>query len=150
MADNSWFYAALGCSILWGLSYSLTEKIMENDVPVTVVMAFTGFFYFIFSLFICFSMGEIKPGLISLGNNKSNLILLIATSGMYVLGAYLIYFAINEKNATLASMVEITYPLFVFLFSMIIYRDVQLNWWAALGGIFIFVGVCIIYYKNGY
>ena len=148
MIQNMWFFAALACAILWGLSYTLTQKVLDSGVPVSIVMVFTGTVFLILSIILSFSMGELKAGLIEIARNKHNLILLITTSIIYVAGSYLIYFAIHEKNATLASLIEISYPFFVCLFSYIIFKDIQINFWTAIGGIMIFFGVCMIYLKG--
>lgn len=66
---------------------------------------------------------------------------------LHVLGAGLIYHAISMKNATVVSLIEISYPVFVCLFAYILYRDIQVNMWTALGGLLIFCGVFTIYLK---
>ncbi|MCD8497767.1 MAG: EamA family transporter [Alphaproteobacteria bacterium] len=45
-------------------------------------------------------------------------------------------------------MIEITYPVFTILFAWLLYRDVQVNLHTALGGLLIFAGVGIIYFKS--
>ncbi|MGA2053413.1 MAG: EamA family transporter, partial [Opitutales bacterium] len=56
--------------------------------------------------------------------------------------------AIQHKNATLASLIEISYPFFVALFAWLLFRDVQLSWATALGGLLILAGIAIIYRFN--
>jgi drug/metabolite transporter (DMT)-like permease len=56
-------------------------------------------------------------------------------------------FSITAKNATLAGLIEISYPIFIALFSFILFRSV-VNLPTMLGGMIIFVGVFVIYYFN--
>ncbi len=51
-------------------------------------------------------------------------VIAVITSGV---GALLIYMAIGEKNATLASLIEISYPLFVAFFAWVFFRETQFN-----------------------
>ena len=63
-------------------------------------------------------------------------------------GNYFIFLSLNEKNATLTSIVEISYPFFVALFSWLLFRDSQLNLSIFVGGLFIFAGVVLILRNN--
>ena len=60
------------------------------------------------------------------------------------LGAWMTYLAVEAKNASLASMIEISYPLFVVLFTWIFFREIQLSGMTFLGGILVIAGVCLI------
>lgn len=59
-----------------------------------------------------------------------------------------INFSIADKNATVASLVELSYPLFVALASYIIFRNSHLNTATIFGGLLIFAGVASIYVFN--
>ncbi len=65
-----------------------------------------------------------------------------------VAGALLIYMAIGEKNATLASLIEISYPLFVAFFAWVFFREVQINLATVLGGAMILGGVAVVFLSN--
>ena len=56
-------------------------------------------------------------------------------------GALLIYIAIGEKNATLASFIEISYPFFVAVFAWLFFRETQFSWPTVFGGLLILGGV---------
>ena len=60
------------------------------------------------------------------------------------IGALMTYMAIGEKNATLACLIEISYPFFVAIFSWLFFRDLQLNMMTLLGGILVVSGVGLI------
>ena len=60
-----------------------------------------------------------------------------------------IMLSIQQKNATLAGMVEISYPLFTAFFAWLILREVQVNMGTWLGAGLIFAGVaCIFYFEK--
>ncbi len=61
-------------------------------------------------------------------------------------GGLLIYMAIGEKNATLASLIEISYPFFVAVFAWLFFRETQFNWPTILGGILILGGVAVVFF----
>lgn len=60
------------------------------------------------------------------------------------LGALMTYLAIGGKNPTLTSLIEISYPLFVLLFTWLFFREVPLNIMAALGALLVLSGVALI------
>lgn len=60
------------------------------------------------------------------------------------LGAWMTYLAVEAKNASLASMIEISYPLFVVVFTWIFFKEIQLGGMTFLGGILVIAGVFLI------
>jgi drug/metabolite transporter (DMT)-like permease len=62
-----------------------------------------------------------------------------------VTGGLLIYIAIGEKNATLASLIEISYPFFVAVFVWLFFRDIQFSWQTLVGGVLILAGVAVVF-----
>src|SRR5690606_32944924 len=124
------------------------ERILKEALSPYFYMVFTGFFYFIVSLCLCLYMGQMKPGLQTIVENKAVFGLSIFTALCYVMGALLVYIAIQMKNASLVGLIEITYPLFTLLFAYLLFRDVQITPWTAAGGMLILSGVAIIAMKG--
>jgi drug/metabolite transporter (DMT)-like permease len=56
--------------------------------------------------------------------------------------------AMKASNATLAALIEISYPLFIALFSWVFLRESQMNLGTALGAAMILSGIGCIYYFN--
>jgi drug/metabolite transporter (DMT)-like permease len=50
----------------------------------------------------------------------------------------------SAKNPTLASLIEISYPFFVVLFTWVFFRQCQLNLSTMIGGLLILAGVFVI------
>jgi drug/metabolite transporter (DMT)-like permease len=148
MNGSLWFYFSLGSSILWGLSYCLSEKLVKGALSPSFYMFFTGVIYTLFALSISVWQGTLRPGFAELAENKSVLLLVLFTSACYALGSFLIYMAISMKNATLANIIEITYPLFTLLFAYIIFREIQLNIATMAGAGLVIAGVTLIALKS--
>ena len=60
----------------------------------------------------------------------------------------LITISIAHKNASLSSLIEITYPFFIIMFSWVLFREMHMNLATSLGAVLIFAGVAIIYLKG--
>jgi drug/metabolite transporter (DMT)-like permease len=56
--------------------------------------------------------------------------------------------AIGEKNATLASLIEISYPFFVAVFAWLFFRETQFTWPTVFGGVLILSGVAVVFFSN--
>ena len=63
-----------------------------------------------------------------------------------MLAELFIALSIVSKNATIAGMIEISYPLFIALFAYLIFRESELNWGIAAGGALIMAGVLTVYW----
>ena len=59
-----------------------------------------------------------------------------------------IVLSIGSKNAALSGLIEISYPLFIALFSWLFFRENNLSVGAILGGTFVLIGVSLIYVSN--
>jgi drug/metabolite transporter (DMT)-like permease len=65
-------------------------------------------------------------------------------------GAYLFNgLAINEKNATMASLLEISYPLFIILFTLIFLHQIHLNAAGLAGAVLILAGCVLVVFSRG-
>ena len=143
-----WIVYAVSAAVIWGISYSACGRIIQRGMTPLA-------FYFCASVFstlvtaIALSamgklgsvLGEVK----GLGADwKWFVIALLASAA----GTLLIYIAIGAKNATLASLIEISYPLFVAIFAWLFFRETQFNLSTILGGACIIGGVGIVFLGN--
>jgi drug/metabolite transporter (DMT)-like permease len=108
------FVFSLIAALAWGLQYVLLEKLLIK-LPSTIffTLASTASFLFWRAMFF------IQKAPLSLRQHfkESNTIrLLVLTVVLFLIGNIVIVFAIKGKNATVASLIEISYPLFVVLF----------------------------------
>jgi drug/metabolite transporter (DMT)-like permease len=75
-------------------------------------------------------------------------LLILAIAITSTAGAVLIYSSINNKNATLASLIEVTYPVFVVFFAYIFYRQMHVTPSVFIGGLMILFGAGLIIYNH--
>ena len=132
------FLYAIGAAITWGLVYSIDEKILGNVTPIA--------FIFISSiitpiLILPFVLRSGLKATLSSGVENFPIIILSVVLGLFA--NFFILSGIKNLNASTASIIEISYPFFVLLFSFIIFRTTP-NLYFFLGGILVFIGSVII------
>lgn len=142
-----WIFFALSASILWGLSYVLFEQIYKK-VAVTTALAITCLVMFIFMSIASYAEGRLKLDLASIYSSKKLLWLMAAGVVTALLADWSIGLSIHAKSATLAGLIEISYPIFIALFAYLFFKESQLNAATIIGGLLIFAGVFLIYFFN--
>lgn len=142
-----WIIFGLIASGLWGLTYTLSEKIyaklsITSSLGITSVIS--GFLVLIFA-YISGGLGsDVSIAL----NSKRLLWLLVAETLALTFAEIFIGLSITHQNATLAGLIEISYPIFIVLFTYLIFREAHINTGTIIGGLLIFSGVSVIYYFN--
>ena len=139
---------ALGAAVLWGVSYAASGRVIQRGLDPVV-------FFFCYAVFAALLAGalllakgelvEVPRELRALGHDRIWLLVSLTSAAI---GGLLIYFAIGEKNATLASLIEISYPFFVALFAWLFFREAQFNIAAMAGGLLIIAGVFTVFVAN--
>lgn len=149
MVANLWFFYSLTASILWGVGYVLAEKILKQTVisPAFLMLTATAVTLPLYAA-LCVYLGEFKTGMAATFSSPLVFWLVVLHALTIIGGNFLILTSVVEKNATLVTMIEITYPLFVALFAYLILKEVQLTWATAAGAALIFSGVAVIYFKG--
>ncbi|MCB9973602.1 MAG: EamA family transporter [Rhodospirillales bacterium] len=148
MQEYLWFIYAFMAAVAWGLGYVFEERLLHVGVsPFTLVFAQS---LLIFPIYVVLwlKFGSIQNDVGILLSDKTYLFYLVIASVCIIFGSLLILFSVSEKNATMTSIVEISYPFFVGLFAWLIFRDTQVNLSLFLGGLFIFSGVILILRNN--
>src|SRR3989344_73581 len=114
------FIYAIGAAITWGLVYAIDQKILSGVAPMTLLFIDSIIAAIIMLPFIFFSNGSIKEVIVS---GKSSWSLIIISVALATLANFLIFSGIKNLDASTASIIEITYPFFVVLFSYILFRS---------------------------
>jgi len=140
-----WFWSALIAAVLWGLSYSLGEYTLKNGMTASSQMALFSLFMMPVYNLIAWRNGTLGTGFEALRSNPKVLVSFLVIAACYSVANFLSFYAIQQKNATVASLVEITYPLFVALFAFLLFREMQLTPGVMLGGGLILAGICVMY-----
>ena len=137
-----WLVCAIIAAILWGLNYTLAEKILHHISPMTLLafeMLIGAISFFVLSYFM--TLKEDIAAVIS----QSNLLLIIILEIVVVLIAnFLIVYSIQAKNATVTGFVELIYPLFTIFFTWILFHENHLSKEVMIGGGLIMIGVYLI------
>lgn len=136
-----WGYALLSAAC-WGMQYLLLEILFSK---VSFAAAFT-FLSLTNGLMVAALMFAIFPkqDWSQLWQSWSvmgmMLLYLLAGSGAYLFNA----FAVRDKNATLASLLEISYPVFIILFTALFLRKIHLNALGFVGALLVLAGCALV------
>ncbi len=137
-----WIFYAFFAAILWGLNYSLAEKILRSISPITLLA-----FEMLIGTLVFFILGyatQLKGDIAILATNRELRLLVSAEIGVVLLASLLIVCSIQAKNATVAGIVELIYPLFTIFFTALLFQESHLNIPVFIGGGLILMGVVII------
>jgi len=143
---NLGFVLAVVAAVLWGLTYCLDERVLSSLSVFKL--------YFLHCLcgmlvagVILLLQGASPADLVSIDTSKSSLPLVGLTLITATAAALSILGSIQLLGANKSAVLEISYPLFVALFSVLLFQG-QLQLPVVLGGIFIFIGSAIIVLAN--
>lgn len=148
MAAHLWFVYSLGAALCWGIGYVLAEKLLKSGLTPAFMMFFSSLVGLPLYFLLAASLGHIKPGIDVLIHNKSLIAIFSIGITTVIIGNFLILHGISAKNATLASLIEISYPLFTFLFAWLIFNQIQLTYMTAAGAALIFAGITVILFNS--
>jgi len=139
-----WLFLAVSAAVLWGLHYSVEEKLLRV-VPPSTVCFYTSVLLMI-STFIFFRvLGEpldIRP----LFTRQAGWLFVVSESATTIANIAILYSIAFGNNASSSSLIEISYPLWVILFTMLLFGEFKLTPLGIAGGVLIGAGtVCVIY-----
>jgi drug/metabolite transporter (DMT)-like permease len=142
-----WGYALLSAAC-WGLQYVLMETLFRR---VDFAAAFS-FLSLVNGILVSAVLWIFYPrqNWLKLGESWSviGLVILYLAFGT---GAYLFNaLAIHQKNATLASLLEISYPLFIILFTALFFRQMHLDLIGLIGAALIFFGCILVVFSRAH
>ena len=140
-----WYVAALGAALAWGVHYPLVgfalQRISLFGVLLISIIPML--------ILIPFFAGQLNTDVQTFRGLPATEQWMISVIGFTSLaGAVCVFLAISSKNATLASLIEITYPVFVAFFSYVMFRHVHVNISVLLGATMVMAGAGLIIYNN--
>jgi drug/metabolite transporter (DMT)-like permease len=140
-----WYVPAIAAAVVWGLHYPLIEHALKR-VSLTSVVLLTAAPMALVALAFPSRLANDWRTFTALSGAERGLIVAIALTSL--LGTVLLYLAVRGRNATLASLIEISYPAFVAVFAWALFRDWQLNAGVLLGAALVFAGTAIIIFAS--
>lgn len=137
-----WFIYALVAAILWGLNYSLSEKVLQHISPLTLLALemVSGGIIFLITVFLF----GFRTDLITLKEQPYVLWLTVFNIMAVLVASLFIVYSIQTKNATVAGIIELIYPLFTIFFTWLLFNQLHINLQVILGGSLIIAGVIVI------
>ena len=140
-----WYITALGAALIWGIHYPLIDLALKK-ISLYGVLTLTVIPVLLIAPFFSDTLASDYAAFKALETNDK---LLIAAIGLTsLIASILLFMSIESKNATLASLIEITYPVFVALFSFILFKHTHINPRVMLGGLLVITGAGIIIIYN--
>ena len=136
-----WYIPAIAAAVVWGLHYPLIEHALKR-VSLTTVVLLTALPMALVALAFPARLAEDWRLFVTLSATERWLIGAIAVTSLA--GTVLLYLAVRGRNATLASLIEISYPAFVALFAWLLFREWQLNAGVLVGVALVLAGTTVI------
>jgi drug/metabolite transporter (DMT)-like permease len=131
--------------VVWGLHYPLIEHALKR-VSLTTVVLLTALPMALVALAFPSRLTADWRTFTALPWGERGLIVLIALTSLA--GTVLLYLAVRGRNATLASLIEISYPAFVAVFAWLLFREWQLNAGVLIGAALVFTGTAVIIFSS--
>jgi len=138
-----WILYAIAASLCWGMSYAACGPLLKKGLNPLVLLLGYSFFGLLGAVLTLASTGKISLALKS-SIDRPDLLWFLFSVSVSALGAYLTYAAMGARNPTLVSLIEISYPLFVVIFTWVFFRESQLNPVTLCGGVLVLAGVAVI------
>ena len=136
------YFLAILAAALWGLNYALDQRALSS-LPVLKLYFLHSIFGVVVSAAIWVGMGRPLAHLSLFSTHSISLRLIALTLVIGTAAGLVIFASIQALNASRASVIEISYPFFVALFSYLLFGE-TINWAVLAGGATIFCGAAII------
>ncbi len=138
----------LTAALFWGLSYTLNEKVLSKISSVQLLFI-ESFLYIVFLLPIVLldKRNSIPAAVSSLKGSQSGVLFLLTGMVIGMLANWLILYSISKVGSSTAAVLEVSYPVFVVLFSYLLFQK-KINLPTIFGGVLIFAGSLIVVLNN--
>ena len=140
-----WYVMAIGAALVWGVHYPLVDHALKK-ISLISVLLLTAIPVLLTAMFLHRTIAADYAVWRTMETMDKGMVLALALTSLT--GSVLLFLSISGKNATLASLIEISYPVFVALFAWLLFREVHVNASVIVGGMLVFAGVCLIVWNN--
>lgn len=138
---SDWLLHSLLAAAFWGLSYALAERVL-GTVGVFAYLAGSYLLELVAVTLVGLRLGKLRIDLQTATPGTLGLVAL--TAALQLAGNYCVSVSIQQKNASLASAVEASYPLFTMAFSCLLFRQSTLTASTMAGAVLVMLGVGLI------
>ncbi len=133
---------AFGAALTWGLVYAVDQKILTELTPLTLLFVQSMVTVVVLAPFVIFEHGLFESVRTMSRTTTSFMgISLLLT----IIANMLILYSIQSLGAATAAMLEITYPIFVVLATLILFGTFP-SVYVLMGGTLILAGAMIVSY----
>ncbi len=139
MQSTIGFFYAILAAITWGLAYTIDQKILQHTSPLMLLLI-NALITVVVTLPLVMLNGDLKSGLY-LKQDAGYLILVSQLLALFA--GFFILSGIKALGASLASLFEISYPLFVIIFSFLVFGG-RFNIFFWFGAVLMLIGSLIL------
>lgn len=138
-----WLALAIAASMLWGVTYAINGHLLKT-LSVPTLLFFSSTVAAAVMLATSLATKRFSTDVQAVFATRGTLPLLAAFIVTALLANVAISYSIAGRNATLAAVVEIAYPLFTVLAAWLLFGERHLNASTLVGGLLIFAGAAVI------
>lgn len=138
-----WLIYALLAAIIWGLNYTLDERIFKSSISPLTLLAMQAWAAAIIFTTLA-GLSSLKNDLTIITTHRFVFYIILAALFTATAGNFFIAISIQAKNATLAALIEESYPIFTILFGFLLFKQNYLSPSVLIGGSLIILGVGVI------
>lgn len=143
-----WLVYSLLAALLWGVTYAAAGRVLSKGIsPLGFYACYMAFGAVAVGGFFLLSGRAAKFAGDFRALGPDWVWLLVAAAAAPAAGL-LIFTAIGEKNAPVAALIEICYPLAAAFFTWLFFRESHLNLQTALGAALIYAGIIVVALGN--
>lgn len=148
MNTTLWLGLATFAAVCWGVVYTVSGKVMERIEPLQLMWILAIIEAAGITLWFSFKKdgGFAFAGVVM--NDISLLKWTLVVVALTFLSNLLIWYSVTKLNASVAAMIEISYPLFTVLAAWILFKEVQVGPVAVTGCVVVIFGIAMIYFDT--
>jgi drug/metabolite transporter (DMT)-like permease len=138
-----WFALAFSAAMLWGLTYAISGRLLK-DISVPTMLFISSAIGTAVMFVYALSIKRLGVDLRTLASSRYLLLLFAGSTVAYILANLAISYSIVGRNATLAAVIEIAYPLSTALAAWLLFGEKQFTLSTLVGGLLIVAGSAVI------
>jgi uncharacterized membrane protein len=143
-----WLVYAIAASAIWGFEYAILGRLLGDRLSPMFLLSIQSFVAAVSTGAFCIASGAFRNESVFVTQDSTTLGLVLLSTVTFTLGNFMIALSIKEGNAVIAGFVEISYPVFIILFSLLLGWITHVDLKTIIGGLIVFAGVMVL--KHGH